>query len=484
MYKYFIYKGRYLILELVILIWYESLIKLKMTIEHIPYEEVKRVTCENRTLKLIKKADLTNNQKEKITEFFNALRLGNKIHYIFEGNSVILTPKSYNTFENYIRAIVRFAVFIKKDLTKIKKYDIEKFQLELQTKVNSKTGKRLKPKSVEQHSINMKVFFIWLYNGQEQPAMVQDIIRKRSVIEPIKDTEVLKPKEIKAMIDTCLNKRDKAILSLMFETGCRVGELVSCNIDDFINFGRYAKIRLNGKTGIRTIAVSDCVVYIEQWLNEHPFNTESTAPLFISTSSNSLKLRLTPQGVSGILGRAGESANITKKYNPHWFRHSGLTHYTNKYHANERDLKIRAGWCESSNMHLRYIHYGEDEVNLNYLKAKGISVENHNTKDDKLLDPKICNRCSELYPKDSTKWIHPPTAKYCHCGQVLDVTILKKIENLQKDANKFTEVLLKQPIPNGIDLTQGTTKALFESIKENPLLADNFKDILEAHNLV
>ncbi len=70
---------------------------------------------------------LENKQKEKISEYFNTLRLGNKIHYIFEGKSVILTPKSYSTFENYIRAIVVFSKFIKKDLTKITKQDIEKF---------------------------------------------------------------------------------------------------------------------------------------------------------------------------------------------------------------------------------------------------------------------------------------------------------------------------------------------------------------------
>lgn len=451
--------------------------------EHIPYEEIKRRTCENRCIKLIDKSKLNNNQKEKITEYFNALRLGNKIYYIHEGKSVILTPKSYTTFENYIRAIIQFSKFIKKDLTKITKQDIEKFQLHLQTKENLKTGKRLKAKTIEQYAITLKVFFIWLYNGQEQPEMVQDIIRKRSALEPIKDNEVLTPKEVMSMIDTCLNRRDKAILSLMFETGCRVGELVACNIDDFINFGRYAKIRLNGKTGIRTVAVSDCVTFIEQWLNEHPFNNDSNAPLFTTESSNNLRCRLSTQAVAGILNRAGETADIKKRYHPHWFRHSGLTHYTNKYHANERDLKIRAGWSESSNMHLRYIHYGEDEVNLNYLKAKGIDVKTHNPKEDKLLDPKVCTRCKEIYPNEPTKWIHPPTAKYCYCGQVLDVTELKRIETLQKDADKFTEILLKQPLPNNIDLTEGTTKALYQSMKQNPLLLDKFKEILSSNNI-
>lgn len=451
--------------------------------EHIPYEEIKKRTCENRCIKLINKSDININQKEKITEFFNALRLGNKIHYIFEGKSVILTPKSYNTFENYVRAIIKFSKVIDKDLTQITKKDMEKFQLHLQTKENPKTGKRLSAKTIEQYAINLKVFFIWLYNGKEQPEMVQDIIRKRSVLEPIKDNEILTPKEVMSMIDTCLNRRDKAIISLMYETGCRVGELVACNIDDFINFGRYAKVRLRGKTGIRTVAVSDCITFIERWLNEHPYNNDSKAPLFTTESSNNLRCRISTQAVSGILNRAGETANITKKHHPHWFRHSGLTHYTNKYHANERDLKIRAGWSENSNMHLRYIHYGEDEVNLNYLKAKGIKVENHNHKDDALLEPKVCTRCKELYPNETTKWLHPATAKYCYCGQVLDVTILKRIEDLQKDADKFTDILLKQPLSQDADLTQGTTKALYHTMKQNPLLIDKFKEILEANEV-
>lgn len=454
-----------------------------MAYNTIPYQEELRQKTEAKTLALIDNSKLSSTQRETIMQYYNALRLGKKIGFERRGRIVAINPKSYKSFESYVRVAITFGEFTKKDYIEVTKFDVEKWQISFQNKLTH-MGTRVKPDTIEHYSVILKVFYIWLYGDGTIPKPVEDIQRRRKDIEPLKESEVLTPTEINKLLRACSRNRDKAIISLLFETGVRVGELISCNINDFISYGRYAKVRVRGKTGMRTIAIANCVVYVEQWLNEHPNNHDDNAPLFTSVSENNKFNRLTGRGVACIISRVAERIGITKRYNPHWFRHSGLDYYTRKTHANERDLKMRAGWHRDSSMHFRYIHYGEDEVNENYLKAMGVTTKKRNHNEDKLLEPKECSRCKKIFPDDGSRWLHPPTAKYCHCGQILDIGMLKHIENVQKEADKFAEIMLKQPMGSSVDLSNGTTKALYDSMMQNPLLLDRFKEVLTKNKLI
>ena len=224
-----------------------------MGYDKISYKELVKQKFEKTTLRLIAEANMKPIQIETIKQYYNVLRLGKKISCIKNDRLCYMKPKSYKTFESYVRVAIKFGEYLQKDYRLATKLDVENYQIHLSETVSSKTGKNMKKETVDLYSIKLKVFYIWLYNGQEIPEAVEDIQRVKENPKPIPANQVLTPEEVYSMIYACHRNRDKAIISLIYETGCRVGELVSCTIGDFINYGRYAKVRLNGKTGTRNI---------------------------------------------------------------------------------------------------------------------------------------------------------------------------------------------------------------------------------------
>lgn len=443
----------------------------------IEHEDFKKEQLHVRLTKKIDRAMLNTNQRTTINNFYNNLRLGKKLNYVKDLKRAKSKPVSYSTFYTYISVVLKFGEFIGKDFKTATKLDVENFQLHLQDSKSHKTGKKIKFTTIEQYSVILKIFYIWLYKTETVPKIVEDIEVINSGLDPIKENEVLTPADVRRLIESTNKSRNKAIISLLFETGARVGELVSANIEDFINYKRYAEIRLRGKTGERKIAVTDSIIYVEQWLNEHPDNQNHKAALFTSDSYKSLTGRLTEVGIGQIVNRIGKRAKIKKKYNPHWYRHSSADYYARRYHANERELRLRFGWTPKSPMPTRYLHYDEKEINQNYLKNKGIEIDNDTTEHDLVLEPKVCTRCKELFPTDKNKWFHSPTAKYCTCGQILDKNEIQAMEKLKEEANDFTNILLQQ-IPNDINMSKGFNEALYQTMIKNPLLQDKFKQIL------
>lgn len=443
----------------------------------ISHYEHKKDLLNKRLNKRIENSTLKYRQKEVLISFYNSLRLGKKLNFVKDLKRAKSKPTSPQTFYTYLSVMIQFGEFVGKEFDKVRKEDIELYQLHLQDSKSRKTGKSLKFKTIEFYSVIIKIFYIWYYKTETVPKVVEDIEVINGALEPIKENEVLTPADIMKLIASTNKLRNKAILSLLFETGARAGELVNANIEDFINYKRYAEIRLRGKTGERKIAITDSIIYVEQWLNEHPDNQNPKAPIFTSDSYKSYTGRLTEIGLGQVVNAIGKRSGIKKKHNPHWFRHSSADYYARRYHANERELRLRFGWTPKSPMPSRYLHYDEKTINESYLKNKGIEIDNGIGETDLVLEPKVCTRCKELYPNEQSKWLHKPSAKYCTCGQVLDKTEIQSMEKLQEQAQEFTQMLLQQT-PATSDLSIGFDEALYQTMVNNPLFVDKFKQIL------
>ena len=97
--------------------------------------------------------------------------------------------------------------------------------------------------------------------------------------------EILTKEDIKKMIDAARTPRDRAIISVLYESGCRVGEFLSMRIKN-VSFDRYgAVIVVHGKTGYRRIRLVSSVPYLAEWMNSHPFSEDPEAWLWISLNN-------------------------------------------------------------------------------------------------------------------------------------------------------------------------------------------------------
>jgi integrase/recombinase XerC len=120
--------------------------------------------------------------------------------------------------------------------------------------------------------------------------------------------------------------RDRAILELMYSSGCRVRELVT--LDDGDLDLRNATVRIRGKGRRERLGIvgSHAQVALQAWLAGRttvPSATRGPArPLFTNKRGGRLSVR----GVARLLDKHLAAAGLAGKASPHTLRHSFATH--------------------------------------------------------------------------------------------------------------------------------------------------------------
>jgi site-specific recombinase XerD len=234
---------------------------------------------------------------------------------------------------------------------------------------------------------SIKKFFKWL--GREKLVFWIKCTGPRNRKLP---EEILTEEDIKKMIDAARNVRDRAIVAVLYESGCRAGEFLSMKIKN-VSFDRYGAVAIvHGKTGYRRIRLVLSTPYLAEWLNSHPFRDDPEAWLWISL--NSFK-RIPYNSLRTILRNIAERAGVKKKVNPHAFRHARATHLA-KF-LTEAQMKEFFGWVQDSDMASVYVHLSGRDVDRAILQLYGMEVEDEREENGKLM-PKKCLRCGEINP--------------------------------------------------------------------------------------
>ena len=303
--------------------------------------------------------------------------------------------KSKDTMKNYIFNLHRLAEFLKnKKFEEVNKDVIISYIDYLMKFINKKTDKELKKITIEVAKSRIKSFFRWLYNG-ECPSFLKDM---KVNLKPITVTpdQILTEEEIKKLIQVADNARDKAVVAVLYESGCRISEFLNIRLKN-IKFDDYgAIINVSGKTGERSIRLVNSVPYLKEWLRYHPDKKEENGVWVSMHDKNVSKLNYI--GVWFILKELAIKAGLTKNVRPHIIRHSRITHTASK--LPESALRMMYGWTAGSDMPKVYIHLNGNDVDefvLSRLYGKNIG----NAKErGSLIEPKVCYSCGEVNPSD------------------------------------------------------------------------------------
>ena len=171
-----------------------------------------------------------------------------------------------------LRLLHEYLSYIKKDVRKVTRKDIEKFLI--------KKSKEVKLSSLNQFKINLKLFYQWLYKKDEgeYPKIVSWIKPSRVKNER---KEILTREEIRVLLNNTVNLRDKCMISMLYDGGLRVGELATLRIKDIYPDEYGFKINVDGKTGTRMVRLIDSVPILKRWLNSHPEKENQNQALFI-----------------------------------------------------------------------------------------------------------------------------------------------------------------------------------------------------------
>lgn len=203
------------------------------------------------------------------------------------------------------------------------------------------------------------------------------ILRKRP-------RELISRDELDKLVRACQNERDRAYISVLYETGARIGEFQAICIKDFDDHGKSAMLMLpGGMIGARKIPLVDSVGFLRTWLRVHPRANDPEAPMWIKLekigkgkddeSEGAVKLNYA--AIVSMLHKCADRAGIPRsKVNPHNFRHSRATECGTW--MTEAVMCGYFGWTMGSDTPRTYIHLSGRDVNGMVLAHHGLKEEN------------------------------------------------------------------------------------------------------------
>lgn len=246
--------------------------------------------------------------------------------------------------------------------------------------------------------------------------------------------EILTKSDIKRMIEYASTIRDKAFIAVLYESGCRIGEMLTLQLKNVV-FDEYGSIiNVIGKTGSRRIRLIASVPNLSLWVQNHPEKDNPNSFLWI----DKFRKPLTYDGIKWMIKKTAEKAKITKKTNPHAFRHARATHLANK--LTEAQMKEYFGWTQSSKMASVYVHLSGRDIDDAILKIYGKKSKEDKQKE---IETRICIRCDEVNSFDS---------KYCRkCGSSLNEKDIMKLAEMEKNIlNMITPEMIEEMVQHEV----------------------------------
>ena len=158
-------------------------------------------------------------------------------------------------------------------------------------------------------------FFGWCHKEGLLPA------NPTANLSPIKCAKVVRlpysDVDLEKLREACTGNRNKAIMSFLLSTGCRVSEMCGLDRDD-VDFERGEAIVMGKGAKERTVFLTDvAMMYLRRYLMER---TDDSPALFAGRNTDRMK----PNGVRRMLHEAADRAGVSDVH-PHRFRRTLAT---------------------------------------------------------------------------------------------------------------------------------------------------------------
>ncbi|KAA3661609.1 MAG: hypothetical protein DWQ04_15975 [Chloroflexi bacterium] len=248
-----------------------------------------------------------------------------------------VSTDSINWMEGAVKSLIRFKGDI--DIKSLTPRDVHEWQ-------QHEKDRDLSPLTVNSYLRGVKTVY---------SRLVRKGIVDFNPAEPVKylpkppsNPKACSKETYRAMINAAESARDKAILGLLWCTGCRVGGIVSMKLDKIEFWEKDGKeccaiyIVEKFSKSRNIYACGEELEYLQQWLQERP-NILGQKALFL-TSIRPFR-KLTRVGVQKVLRRLAKKAGVTEKFNPHSFRHA----FAIRKLEEKNDLPAVSAWLGHSN---------------------------------------------------------------------------------------------------------------------------------------
>ena len=275
----------------------------------------------------------------------------------------------------------------------------------------------------------IKRFYRWMVEN-EYSDIPEKKIDKLKIPKPDKMTvtaeELITEDEVLRMIKTAWCSRDRALIAVLWESGCRIGEIGTLQWKQVKFTDWNVLINTDEKTGNpRHIPMVMARPYLAAWKNDYPYEPTGNNHVFLNLDTwEPVQYR----GIQEKIKKIAKKAGVTRKIKPHLFRHSRITDLIRKGY-NESVIKKMMWGNLTTNMFAVYAHLTDNDIDAEIARKAGITTEEDREKSP--LEARQCPRCFT---------INGPTMNICsQCGLALTQEGLATSEILKKQLEKLTK---------------------------------------------
>ena len=216
---------------------------------------------------------------------------------------------------------------------------------------------------------------------------------ERKAVDP---EELLEEEEINALLDAASSPRDKCLVSLLADTGLRIGAVASLRIRDVDLSGENAYVSINQDANVKdadgTVPLTWSEGYLTSYLNVHPRRDVPDAALIHKNGSyydGSDDGALDYQYISRRIKELADAAGVDReRVNTHNFRKTAISRWIREG-LSEQAIKHRACWHIDSDMFETYSGVRDEELNDQILSHYDLSPEETSERPDL----ENCPRC-------------------------------------------------------------------------------------------
>ena len=203
-----------------------------------------------------------------------------------------------------------------------------------------------------------------------------------------KPEDIISDEELNKLLSACRNDRDRALISMLYDSGCRIGELLTLRVKD-LEFDYYGlRLTVKGKTGVRRVRVVGKSVALARQYQERSKRNEQD-DFFFSMMRGAGPLKW--NDVNMMLYKVSKRAGIKRRIHPHLFRHTRATILAKD--LKQAPLESTMGWVHGSRMSRIYVNFSDEQVDDAILKVYGIEKQKDGEGNTIHYVPGLCPSC-------------------------------------------------------------------------------------------
>jgi len=256
-------------------------------------------------------------------------------------------------------------------------------------------------------------------------------VKRGKETKEIDQSKLLTDNDISLVLEKgCRTQKERAFIKFLHESGARIGEALNLRIKDFDFSGSTVQVRLDGKTGQRTIPLVTSVPEIAKWLDIHPHKDNVQSPVWVGDNTKNKDKPIIRTGAVALIRKCFDRAGVNKTLNPHWFRHSRATLLARD--LSEQVLCKYMGWTLGSKEVRTYCHMNNKQVTEAVLKSQGIKQA-----EEKQENKTVQCVCGSINDKS--------TSRYCFkCGKPLGVEVaIQDKKTVDDEINKTVQFMME-----------------------------------------